>query len=108
VQEECETRRCSILYATHIFDGLEFWPTHVAYLARGQMLSLRTADEVPELKQGKLLDLVYRLLLQENERIMKVRVAAACWARAAAAACWARALHGAWCTACCCRRPSAP
>lgn len=40
-QEECETRGCTIIYATHIFDGLEFWPTHLAYLARGQMLTLR-------------------------------------------------------------------
>jgi len=41
LQEECETRGCTIIYATHIFDGLEFWPTHVAYLARGQDLTLK-------------------------------------------------------------------
>jgi ABC-type Na+ transport system ATPase subunit NatA len=34
--EECEARGASIIYATHIFDGLEFWPTHVAYVARGE------------------------------------------------------------------------
>jgi len=34
--EECETRGATIIYATHIFDGLEFWPTHVAYVARGK------------------------------------------------------------------------
>jgi hypothetical protein len=33
--EECETRGATIIYATHIFDGLEAWPTHVAYVARG-------------------------------------------------------------------------
>ncbi len=35
--EECETRGATIIYATHIFDGLEKWITHVAYLADGQL-----------------------------------------------------------------------
>jgi hypothetical protein len=34
--DECEQRGASIIYATHIFDGLEFWPTHVAFVARGE------------------------------------------------------------------------
>lgn len=38
--EECAARGASIIYATHIFDGLEFWPTHVAYVARGEHLNL--------------------------------------------------------------------
>ena len=29
---ECETRQCTIVYATHIFDGLEDWATHCLYL----------------------------------------------------------------------------
>lgn len=37
LKEECEQRGATIIYATHIFDGLEFWPSHVAYLARGEM-----------------------------------------------------------------------
>ena len=35
--EECELRGATIIYATHIFDGLEKWVTHVAYLADGQL-----------------------------------------------------------------------
>lgn len=35
LQRECETRGATVLYATHIFDGLEFWPTHVAHLSHG-------------------------------------------------------------------------
>ena len=35
--EECETRGATIIYATHIFDGLEKWITHLAYLADGQL-----------------------------------------------------------------------
>lgn len=29
LSKECEERGATIIYATHIFDGLEDWPTHV-------------------------------------------------------------------------------
>eukprot|EP00602_Paraphysomonas_sp_CaronLab_P003246 CAMPEP_0185018612 /NCGR_PEP_ID=MMETSP1103-20130426/1275_1 /TAXON_ID=36769 /ORGANISM="Paraphysomonas bandaiensis, Strain Caron Lab Isolate" /LENGTH=278 /DNA_ID=CAMNT_0027548475 /DNA_START=155 /DNA_END=991 /DNA_ORIENTATION=+ len=32
LRKESETRGATILYATHIFDGLDDWPTHVHYL----------------------------------------------------------------------------
>ena len=32
--EESITRKCTILYATHIFDGMDDWPTHIHYLTR--------------------------------------------------------------------------
>ena len=47
--EECETRGATIIYATHIFDGLEKWITHVAYLADGQ-LRIGTSLTTPNLK----------------------------------------------------------
>ena len=34
---ECETTGATIIYATHIFDGLEAWPTHLMYLAHGKL-----------------------------------------------------------------------
>lgn len=34
---ECEERGATIVYATHIFDGLERWITHVAYMEDGQI-----------------------------------------------------------------------
>merc|ERR1712210_231392 len=34
---ECSTRGVSIVYATHIFDGMDQWPTHVAYLTAGRL-----------------------------------------------------------------------
>jgi CCR4-NOT complex subunit CAF16 len=46
LQEECEQRGATIIYATHIFDGLEFWPTHVAYVARGRLQMCKKASEV--------------------------------------------------------------
>ena len=35
---ECEERGATILYATHIFDGLEKWTTHMAYMEHGQLI----------------------------------------------------------------------
>lgn len=67
--DECATRGASIIYATHIFDGLEFWPTHVAYVARGRLQMVKSAEEISELKQGRLLELVTSLLREEREAV---------------------------------------
>lgn len=32
---ECETRQCTIVYATHIFDGLDDWATHIMRITDG-------------------------------------------------------------------------
>jgi ABC-type multidrug transport system ATPase subunit len=32
LKQECEERGCTIVYATHIFDGLDEWATHCVYL----------------------------------------------------------------------------
>lgn len=32
LKEESETRNVTIVYATHIFDGIGDWPTHVCNL----------------------------------------------------------------------------
>ncbi len=37
-KRECEERGATIIYATHIFDGLSPWITHVAYMEGGEML----------------------------------------------------------------------
>lgn len=44
-KQECEQRGATIIYATHIFDGLEQWITHVAYLEDGQLVQGETATE---------------------------------------------------------------
>ncbi|EFJ42335.1 hypothetical protein VOLCADRAFT_83674 [Volvox carteri f. nagariensis] len=72
LKEECESRGATIIYATHIFDGLEFWPSHIAYLANGQ-LRLLPARDVPELAQGRLLSLVHRMLLEDRNAQLKAR-----------------------------------
>ncbi|KAG1674932.1 hypothetical protein FOA52_014725 [Chlamydomonas sp. UWO 241] len=73
LRDECKTRRATVVYATHIFDGLEEWPSHVAYLARGEMAMFKAAHELPELKEGKLLQLVYSILSEEDKRVQAER-----------------------------------
>jgi len=34
---ECAERGATIVYATHIFDGLDEWPTHIARLSHGKI-----------------------------------------------------------------------
>lgn len=47
LEEETQTRRCSIVYATHIFDGLAEWPNQVVHLNAGRIVQqLSYADEV--------------------------------------------------------------
>ncbi|KAJ3185321.1 CCR4-NOT regulatory complex component [Gaertneriomyces sp. JEL0708] len=53
LKEETETRNATIVYATHIFDGLSSWPTHVAHVADGAIdvvRDLRTPGGFPELE----------------------------------------------------------
>ncbi|KAH3682691.1 hypothetical protein WICPIJ_006354 [Wickerhamomyces pijperi] len=38
LKQETEERECSIIYATHIFDGLGNWPTNVVHIQAGRVL----------------------------------------------------------------------
>lgn len=50
LKEECQgPSKATVVYCTHIFEGLECWPTHVAYVAGGEMRALAEAASVPEL-----------------------------------------------------------
>jgi len=55
LEEECETRGCTIIYATHIFDGIEPWITHFAYLEGGELKRGGTVETFTELQDRKLL-----------------------------------------------------
>lgn len=37
--EECETRGSTVLYATHIFDGLDTFPTHLCHIQLGSSIA---------------------------------------------------------------------
>ena len=55
LQKESEVRGATIIYATHIFDGLDDWPTHLTYLtstgATGWQGKLHDCPMYAELKQ---------------------------------------------------------
>lgn len=40
LRSECEERGATIIYATHIFDGLESWPTHMVSLLFRNLFSV--------------------------------------------------------------------
>jgi len=48
LKEETETRGASIVYATHIFDGLDHWATHLARIRRGHLLKCAPLADWPE------------------------------------------------------------
>lgn len=56
LKTETEQRNATILYATHIFDGLGRWPTHVAHIAEGTIdvvRDLASPAGFPELEEMK-------------------------------------------------------
>ncbi|GFR47406.1 hypothetical protein Agub_g9123 [Astrephomene gubernaculifera] len=47
-RQESEQRGATILYATHIFDGLEGWVTHVAYMEEGRTVRTGAVADIQE------------------------------------------------------------
>jgi len=43
----------TLVYATHIFDGMEPWATHLAYVRRGRLALLSEIDAIPELREQR-------------------------------------------------------
>ena len=75
LREECAERNATVIYATHIFDGLESWPSHVVYVAHGQVQLYEEASAIPQLAQGDLLGLVEGWLREERDRRLGARAA---------------------------------
>lgn len=73
LREECAERNATVIYATHIFDGLERWPSHVVYVAQGQVQLYEEASAIPQLEQGDLLGLVEGWLREERDRRLGAR-----------------------------------
>ena len=67
LKEESEQRGCTVVYITHIFDGIEAWPTHLAFLAAGGFEAVAPAAEVPELGEGRLMELVEAFLVRHRD-----------------------------------------
>jgi CCR4-NOT complex subunit CAF16 len=43
----------TVVYATHIFDGLDDWPTHIAQISEGRLARCCAAGDVPELAAAR-------------------------------------------------------
>ncbi|KAJ7972630.1 ABC transporter family protein [Quillaja saponaria] len=68
-REECEQRGATLVYATHIFDGLETWATHLAYIQDGELRRAEKLSDVSELKNStNLLSVVESWLRAETKR----------------------------------------
>jgi len=75
LQDECESRGASIVYATHIFDGLERWATHFARLSAGRVLQYGATTDFSEYQKlletgctSPLLKVVLSWLMEEEEK----------------------------------------
>ncbi|OMP11121.1 ABC transporter-like protein [Corchorus olitorius] len=67
-KEECEQRGATVVYATHIFDGLETWATHLAYIQDGELKKSEKSTEINELKSSEnLLSVVEAWLRSETK-----------------------------------------
>ena len=67
---ECETRGACILYATHIFDGLDDWTTDVMYLKAGKTQGIKKLVNFEDWKQRKI-DGQHNPLLRAVEKRMR-------------------------------------
>ncbi|KAF9625011.1 hypothetical protein IFM89_017007 [Coptis chinensis] len=84
-KEECEQRGATIVYATHIFDGLETWATDVAYIQDGELRRSQKLVELPELKNASnLLSVVESWLRSETKRENKLVAASPQFKKASA------------------------
>ncbi|MBI4511956.1 MAG: ATP-binding cassette domain-containing protein [Deltaproteobacteria bacterium] len=46
LKEESITRQATVLYATHIFDGLNEWATHLAFMDGGRVVFTKTIADI--------------------------------------------------------------
>ncbi|KNA19195.1 hypothetical protein SOVF_063790 [Spinacia oleracea] len=65
LKKECDERGAIIIYATHIFDGLESWPTHLVYVARGKLQLSLPMDKLKEISNLSLMRTVECWLRKE-------------------------------------------
>jgi CCR4-NOT complex subunit CAF16 len=51
LRQETESRVCTIVYCTHIFDGLAGWPTHLLKVSLGKVIAFDSITEVERISQ---------------------------------------------------------
>jgi len=68
LRSECVERPVTLVYATHIFDGLESFMSHVAFVANGELKFCKKFEDIEGLKDrepGSLLATVEGWLREE-------------------------------------------
>lgn len=73
LKKECEVRGATIIYATHIFDGLEDWPSHIVYVAHGTLQLAMPMDEVKNISKLSLMRTIESWLRTERDGERKKR-----------------------------------
>ncbi|KAI5595465.1 hypothetical protein POPTR_003G155800v4 [Populus trichocarpa] len=73
LRKECEERSATIIYATHIFDGLEEWPTHILYVAHGKLQFAMPMAKIKETSNLSLMRTVESWLRKERDEERKRR-----------------------------------
>ncbi|XP_010270871.1 PREDICTED: ABC transporter I family member 20 [Nelumbo nucifera] len=67
LRKECNERGATIIYATHIFDGLEDWPSHIVYIAHGRLQLAMPIQKVKEMSNLSLMRTVESWLRKERD-----------------------------------------
>ncbi|CAA0834641.1 ABC transporter I family member 20 [Striga hermonthica] len=73
LRKECLERGSTIIYATHIFDGLEDWPSHIVYVARGKLQLAMPMNKIKEISNLSLMRTVESWLRKERDEERKLR-----------------------------------
>ncbi|KAF3455405.1 hypothetical protein FNV43_RR00030 [Rhamnella rubrinervis] len=63
LRKECVERGATIIYATHIFDGLEEWPSLTVYLANGKLQLAKSLKSMNSVKEMSKLSLMASMVL---------------------------------------------
>ncbi len=53
LRQETESRLCTIVYCTHIFDGLAGWPTHLLKMSVGKVMAFDSMTEIERISNGR-------------------------------------------------------
>jgi CCR4-NOT complex subunit CAF16 len=69
--ERSSQREATIVYATHIFDGLETWATDIAYIQEGELRKSAKYSDIEELKTAKNLLSVVESWLKSETKLPK-------------------------------------
>jgi CCR4-NOT complex subunit CAF16 len=70
LRQDCVRRGCTVMYCTHIFDGLDGWASHLLYMSQGRVVKLDPApappSQQPQHPQVRLHELVLAHLRRER------------------------------------------